>query len=58
MGALLLSAVLAVPVLSRLMEVAALPWTLTLAIPGLALASMLVIQALKAIRTALTKEKD
>ena len=57
-GALLLSAVLAVPVLSRLMEVAALPWTLTLAIPGLALASMLVIQALKAIRTALTKEKD
>ena len=57
-GALLLSAVLAVPVLSRLMEVAALPWTLTLAIPGLALASMLVIQALKAIRTALTKEKN
>ncbi len=57
-GALLLSAVLAVPVLSRLMEVAALPWTLTLAIPGLALASMLVIQALKAIRTALIKKKD
>ena len=57
-GALLLAAVLAVPVLSRLMEAVALPWTLTLAIPGLAIASMLVIQALKAIRTALTKEKD
>ena len=51
MGALLLAAVLAVPVLSRLMEAVALPWTLTLAIPGLALASMLVIQLLKAIRT-------
>ena len=56
-GALLLAAVLAVPVLSRLMEAVALPWTLGLAIPGLALASMLVIQLLKAIRTALRKDK-
>ena len=56
-GALLLALVLAVPGLSRVMQAVALPWTLGLAIPGLALGSMLVIQLLKAIRTALKKNK-
>ena len=50
-GALLLVAVLVVPVLEELMQAVALPWTLGLAIPGLAIGSMLVIQLLKAIRT-------
>ena len=49
-GAALLSAVLAIPVLEKLMQAVALPWELGLAIPGLALASMVVIQVLKAIR--------
>ena len=44
-------AVLAIPVLEELMQAVALPWTLGLAIPGLAIGSMLVIQLLKAIRT-------
>ena len=50
-GTLLLVAVLAIPVLEELMQAVALPWTLGLAIPGLAIGSMLVIQLLKAIRT-------
>ncbi|MDQ9750217.1 hypothetical protein RFZ03_05980, partial [Acinetobacter baumannii] len=54
-GALLLGLVLLVPGLSRVMQAVALPWTLGLAIPGLALGSMLVIQLLKAIRTAVKK---
>ena len=50
-GALLLGAVLMVPTLARLMQAVLLPWPLGLAIPGLALASMVVIQGLKALRT-------
>ena len=50
-GALLLSVVLVIPTLARLMQAVLLPWPLALAIPGLALASMVVIQALKALRT-------
>ena len=50
-GALLLGAVLVIPTLARLMQAVLLPWPLGLAIPGLALASMVVIQALKALRT-------
>ena len=57
MGALLLVAVLVVPVLEELMQAVALPLPLGLAIPGLALGSMLVIQLLKAIRTGLGKKQ-
>ena len=56
-GALLLVAVLVVPVLEELMQAVALPLPLGLAIPGLALGSMLVIQLLKAIRTGLGKKQ-
>ena len=51
-GALLLTAVLAVPALQGPMQAAVLPWFLTLAIPVLAAGSMVVIQLLKWIRTA------
>ncbi len=54
-GVLLLALVLGIPSLGHLMQAVALPWTLTLAIPGLAFASMLVIQLLKAIRTGRKK---
>ena len=52
-----LVAVLVVPVLEELMQAVALPLPLGLAIPGLALGSMLVIQLLKAIRTGLGKKQ-
>ncbi|MDY3015314.1 MAG: cation-translocating P-type ATPase [Evtepia sp.] len=52
-GALLLAAALLIPPLERVMQAVALPLSLTLAIPGLALANMVVIQILKAIRTKL-----
>ena len=55
-GALLLSAVLVIPPLEELMQAVALPWQLGLAIPGLAVGSMLVIQLLKAIRVRLRKD--
>lgn len=54
-GALLLSAVLVIPPLEELMQAVALPWQLGLAIPALAVGSMLVIQLLKAIRVRLRK---
>ncbi len=50
-GAVLLFAVLLIRPLARVMQAAALTPALLLAIPGLALGSMLVIQLLKAIRT-------
>lgn len=49
-GAILLSLVLFVSPLAVVMKAVALPWTLALAIPGLALGSMVVIQILKAFR--------
>lgn len=55
MGALLLSAVLVIPPLEELMQAVALPWQLGLAIPALAVGSMVVIQLLKAIRVRLRK---
>ena len=54
-GALLLSAVLVIPPLEELMQAVALPWQLGLAIPALAVGSMVVIQLLKAIRVRLRK---
>ena len=54
-GAVLLFAVLLVPPLAGVMQAVALPLNLLLAIPGLAIASMLVIQLLKAIRTKIKK---
>ena len=54
-GAVLLFAVLLVPPLAGVMQAVALPLHLILAIPGLAIASMLVIQLLKAIRTKIKK---
>ncbi len=54
-GAALLFAVLLIQPLAGVMQAAALPLPLLLTIPGLALASMLVIQLLKAIRTRLAK---
>ena len=50
-GALLLAAVLTVPALRRLMQAAALPWFCGLAIPLLAVGSMVVIQLIKFVRT-------
>ena len=50
-GAVLLFAVLLVPPLAGVMQAVALPRRLLLAIPGLAIGSMLVIQLLKALRT-------
>ena len=50
-GAVLLCAVLLIRPLARVMQAAALTPALLLAILGLALGSMLVIQLLKAIRT-------
>ena len=49
-GAALLGAVLTVPALRRLMQAAALPWFLGLAVPLLAAGSMVVIQIWKAVR--------
>ena len=54
-GAVLLFAVLLIKPLARVMQAVALPLDMLLAIPGLAIASMLVIQLLKAIRTKLKK---
>ena len=54
-GAVLLFAVLLVPPLAGVMQAVALPLNLLLAIPGLAIASMLVIQLLKAIRRKIKK---
>ena len=54
-GALLLTAALAIPGLRHLMQAAALPWFLALAIPLLAAGSMVVIQLLKWIRTRMKK---
>ena len=54
-GAVLLFAVLLVPPLAGVMQAVALPPHLILAIPGLAIASMLVIQLLKAIRRKIKK---
>ena len=54
-GAVLLFAVLLVPPLAGVMQAVALPRHLLLAIPGLAIASMLVIQLLKAIRRKIKK---
>ena len=56
-GTLLLAAVLLVPVLEPLFQIAALSPALVGAIAGLAFGSMLVIQLLKAIRTCWRKEK-
>ena len=50
-GAVLLTLALAVPGLTRWLQVAPLTTALGLAIPGLALGSMVVVQILKAIRT-------
>ena len=55
-GVVLLGSVLLIPVLEPLFEVAALSAPLVGAIVGLAFGSMLVIQLLKAIRTALQKK--
>lgn len=49
-GAVLLFAVLLIPVLAGLMQSVALPVGYTLAIPGLAIGSMVVIQAIKALK--------
>ena len=54
-GAVLLFAVLLIKPLAGVMQAVILPVPMLLAIPGLALASMLVIQILKAIRTKLAK---
>ena len=54
-GAVLLFAVLLVPPLAGVMQAVALPRHLLLAIPGLAITSMLVIQLLKAIRRKIKK---
>ncbi len=54
-GAVLLFAVLLVPPLAGVIQAVALPLNLLLAIPGLAIASMLVIQLLKAIRRKIKK---
>ncbi len=56
-GTLLLAAVLLVPVLEPLFQIAELSLPLIGAIAGLALGSMLVIQLLKAIRSMIRKEK-
>lgn len=56
-GTLLLAAVLLVPVLEPLFQIAALSPALVGTIAGLAFGSMLVIQLLKAIRTWWRKEK-
>ena len=50
-GTVFLFAVLLIPLLAGLMQAAYLPLPMLLAIPGLALGSMLVIQLLKAVRT-------
>ena len=54
-GAVLLFAVLLIKPLAGVMQAVALPLPMLLAIPGLAIGSMLVIQLLKAIRTKLKK---
>ena len=54
-GAVLLFAVLLIKPLAGVMQAVALPLPMLLAIPGLAICSMLVIQLLKAIRTKLAK---
>ena len=54
-GAVLLFAVLLIKPLAGVMQAVALPLPMLLAIPGLALASMVVIQILKAIRTRMKK---
>ncbi|MBR5533284.1 MAG: cation-translocating P-type ATPase, partial [Ruminiclostridium sp.] len=54
-GAVLLFAVLLIKPLAGVMQAVILPTSMLLAIPGLALASMLVIQILKAIRTKMKK---
>ncbi len=56
LGVVLLGSVLLIPALEPLFEVAALSAPLVGAIVGLAFGSMLVIQLLKAIRTALQKK--
>ena len=56
LGVLLLAAVLLIPVLEPLFQIAQLSAPLVGAIAGLAFGSMLVIQLLKAIRTALAKK--
>ncbi len=54
-GAVLLFAVLLIKPLAGVMQAVALPLPMLLAIPGLAIGSMLVIQLLKAVRTKLKK---
>ena len=54
-GAVLLFAVLLIKPLAGVMQAVALPLPMLLAIPGLAIGSMLVIQILKAIRTKMKK---
>ena len=55
MGAVLLFAVLLIKPLAGVMQAVALPLPMLLAVPGLAICSMLVIQILKAIRTKMKK---
>ena len=50
-GVVLLGAVLLVPALEPLFQVAQLSWKLVASIVGLAFGSMVVIQLLKAVRT-------